>query len=78
MSHDELIAKIDTIDTWLSIGTVHKDLVFGMARIIRVVAELHKPKWIDNEWICPLCNPDNASFIPRPCETIQAIERELQ
>ena len=72
MTHDELLAKINVLEE-----TIHKELgntlILGSATpfdALRAVVELHKPDQWGEE--CKHC--DNGSY---PCETIQAIEKEL-
>ena len=67
MTHDELLAKIDS---FTCCSGAHE---FAL----RTVVELHKPQKItlpNGEWgtNCILC--DGFDY---PCETIQAIEKEL-
>jgi len=67
MTHDELLAKIDS---FTCCSGAHE-------LALRAVVELHKPQEItlpNGEWgtNCILC--DGFDY---PCETIQAIEKEL-
>lgn len=43
----------------------------------RVVVELHKPKNAYDVNFCPACSPMGYAIF-YPCQTIQAIEKELQ
>ena len=68
MSHDELLAKIDTLEAR------YTDYPSYLA--LRAVVELHKPteikyKWVEDGLSCLPCLTDY------PCLTIQAIEKEL-
>ena len=79
MTHDELLLKID----WI-IG-VHKELppsVNDSLKALRAVVELHKPisSWVYDELVenhhCS-CDEWNEYDMGYPCDTIQAIEKEL-
>jgi hypothetical protein len=62
MTHDELLAKIESnADAWAEPS-------FN-ANALRAVVELHSGDGINNR--CVSCSNGN------PCETIQAIEKEL-
>jgi len=63
MTHDELLAKIDSFSCCSGAHEL----------ALRAVVELHKP-CCDLEELCNECNP-NVSY---PCPTIQAIEKELK
>ena len=79
MTHDELLAVVNDYETGLSNGMVRKENVFAVAKAFRAVVELHKP--LDSLWykqiICESCQEGNDYPITYPCETIQAIEKEL-
>jgi len=80
MTHDELLAKLDSAP--------NADTCWKIA-IIRAVVELHKPDsngiceacdgecWGCGEWGCewPKCDCDCHPLYP--CDTMQAIEKEL-
>ena len=79
MTHDELLAKIDTLEAR------YTDYPSYLA--LRAVVELHKPEWVlpkitlrgtkpEPIAICNYCSDDQwrKSY---PCPTIQAIEKEL-
>ena len=69
MTHEELLAKIDKVP-FMPWGQYIKAL--------RAVVELHKPMWGS---VCSQCEGGaayDASFADWPCNTIQAIEKELQ
>lgn len=74
MSHDELLAKINAnlcgID---GCDGEHykKDDLHGEWFALRAVVELHKP----SEGQCYECHYEGRDY---PCETIQAIEKELK
>ena len=69
MKHDELLVRLD-------------DYGFGVPPLnaLRAVVELHKP--YEHEIIsyvfCKGCTIDVDLAPPYPCETIQAIEKELK
>ena len=70
MTHDKLLAKVDTLEAR------YTDYPTYLA--LRAVVELHKPQDItlpNGEWgtNCIIC--DGWQY---PCETIQTIERELK
>jgi len=70
MRHDELLAICDNYSFKDSAEPV---------KALRAVVELHKP--LDSLWykqiICESCQEGNDYPITYPCETIQAIEKEL-
>jgi hypothetical protein len=78
MTHDELLAKIgNPVDE----GYQYGDIVFNKA--LRAVVELHKPisdNSCSNLDCCGGPYPDLCEICSEhyPCETIQAIEKELQ
>jgi len=65
MTHDELLASIEQM--------MNHDAIF-MKDALRAVVELHKPEHSHSGYNCTYCFID-ASY---PCETIQAIEKELR
>lgn len=68
MTHDELLAKIDTLEAR------YTDYPTYLA--LRAVVELHKPEPLDERGdVCLTCCPDLLTLYP--CPTIQAIEKEL-
>ena len=70
MTHDELLAKIDTLEAR------YTDYPTYLA--LRAVVELHKPyDSILGETCCVICDEDWDIPAPYPCPTIQAIEKEL-
>ena len=84
MTHDELLAKIDTPNE------LHVPNADGPTKIyklksqhmkaLRAVAELHKP---DLENLCGECTSagismDSWELVAYPCPTIQAIKKELK
>ena len=86
MTHDELLAEIDSADEYNYFGGKQLNSAFGSA--LRAVVELHKP--YDSQdtpheiaigWCkgCSIVASVNkyASHI-YPCPTIQAIEKELK
>ena len=67
MTHDELLAEIDRVEIAWQID--------GM-NALRAVVELHKPRNTSMGIVCcELCS--ERIFKAYPCETIQAIEKEL-
>ena len=76
MTHEELLARADDLNMWVSLGQVHKDDVYAMARIVRSVINLHKLRFKGgggkHAKYCAECG------FPYPCPTIQAIEKELK
>ena len=68
MTHDELLAKIDT-----RLEIMGDKLV---SSALRAVVELHKSTNGYDRNICLFCSPE--ILVPYPCPTIQAIEKELQ
>ena len=72
MTHDELLADIEKLTVI--------DGIF-MKDALRAVVELHKPcePVSDDKFItCETCNYEYHREYPYPCETIQAIEKELK
>jgi hypothetical protein len=71
MEHDELLAKINyDIE-----GNPYDEYMSAL----RAVVELHKPveaEYFDNP-VCAACSPDIDTWFDYPCQTIQAIEKEL-
>jgi hypothetical protein len=69
MTHDELLAKIDY---WFDTDNFHLQ-----KNALRAVVELHKPITTPNNFsYCPECQYGHARGV-YPCQTIQAIEKEL-
>jgi hypothetical protein len=64
MTHDELLAEIDSYA-----------YVYKPKSALRAVVELHKPSK-DKCWECSF--PLDSIYVPYPCPTIQAIEKELK
>jgi hypothetical protein len=81
MTHDELLAKVETdqeVTKYLDKGLVSGDITINAARqhwfqsnALRAVVELHKPEEYGGPARCPV---DGSHY---PCSTIQAIEKEL-
>ena len=68
MTHDELLAEIDT-----RLEIMGDKLV---SAALRAVVELHKPTPLDERGdVCLTCCPDLLTLYP--CPTIQVIEKEL-
>ena len=70
MTHDELISLLTTM--------TNDDSIF-MKDALRAVVELHKPYQheVVSYVFCHGCTIDLDLAPPYPCETIQAIEKEL-
>jgi hypothetical protein len=88
MTHDELLAKIDsklefcTCDGWNNNCWADDNKPWI---ILRAVVALHRPEQEigggcdengEELWVCTHC-PDGDGFQDYPCLTIQAIEKEL-
>jgi hypothetical protein len=67
MTHDELISLLTTM--------TNHDAIF-MKDALRAVVELHKPEKIRMITYCDACTTDD-ELVGYPCDTIQAIEKEL-
>jgi hypothetical protein len=83
MTHDGLLAKIDEEGEFLVQHFDSKPIVHSA---LRAVVELHKPCETTPPWeyvkymACDACESwtnDGAYYLPYPCPTIQAIEKEL-
>ena len=78
MTHNELLAKIDyTVAIYEGLSVLDTRVLTAYLKALRAVVELHKPQDItlpNGEWgtNCIIC--DGWQY---PCETIQAIEKEL-
>ena len=77
MTHDELLAKIDTLEA--------RYTDYSSYLALRAVVELHKPWDVETEGgTFTLCNDCSRRVdlpgygILYPCKTIQAIEKELK
>ena len=79
MTHDELLAEIDNLDKNYYRASMPM-------QALRAVVELHKPFETTPPWeyvkymACGACESwttDGAYYLPHPCPTIQAIEKEL-
>jgi hypothetical protein len=80
MTHDELLVKVDSV-FYEDEGGTQLDLAGfnNQYRAIRAVVELHHPveaEYFDNP-VCAACSPDIDTWFDYPCQTIQAIEKEL-
>ena len=72
MTHDELLAEIDT-----RLEIMGDKLV---SAALRAVVELHKPSqsYLFDDEVCDFCSSEeDRSEILYPCPTIRAIEKEL-
>ena len=74
MTHDELLAKIDSnlSDCGYDCESCKRDNASWVA--LRAVVELHKP-W---NFGCSHCINIEGGYMSYPCPTIQAIEKELK
>jgi hypothetical protein len=75
MTHDELLASIEKM--------MNHDAIF-MKDALRAVVELHKPVKVNHNYYdtglgcsAPSCHDKYDEPGPYPCETIEAIEKEL-
>lgn len=82
MTHDELLAKINHIDSSADFIMDESEQYFF--KTLRAVVELHKPFMFNSnnpQLCCKSCDViDDYGDIapaPYPCPTIQAIEKEL-
>ena len=72
MTHDELLELIAANEEFYDDGTNRTPSWSAL----RAVVELHKPyDSILGETCCVICDKD---WAPYPCQTIQAIEKELE
>ena len=71
MTHDELLEKIKREEDYLK--TYAEGYGFVVTDALRAVVELHKPEHSHSGYRCTVCFIDTTY----PCETIEAIEKEL-
>ena len=77
MTHDELLAKIDELESvgwWSPIR-----FKYPSTSALRAVVKLHTPRkayFGDDEIVCRACGSADIEWT-YPCPTIQAIEKEL-
>ena len=85
MTHDELLDKIYW--HWKNANDAEFYGLSGYRKALRAVVELHKPKETTPPWAyekylacsaCEIYTNDGAYFVEYPCETIEAIEKELK
>jgi hypothetical protein len=78
MTHDELLAKLNgQIAGSNAIGC--KCPACDNAIALRAVVELHKPEQINPTYlVCTNCYDEESGPSDYPCDTIQAIEKELK
>lgn len=70
--YEDLIAKMDDIDVAISNGFGSAKVFLACVKITRLAIETHKP--FDNgQQYCKVCIGQSY-----PCETIQAIAKELE
>ena len=83
MTHDELLIRLMVLDADESEQT----RLSKTTQALRAVVELHKPKETTPPWVyekylacsaCEIYTNDGAYFVEYPCETIEAIEKELK
>lgn len=86
MTHDELLAQVDQWLTHSQTVSDEKNQAIKFLKAFRAVIELHKPNEYDGStceaheecWGCgEWGGTDPCSCNSYPCETIEAIEREL-
>jgi len=87
LTHDELLKKINIYTICIQptkAGMVcdnqHLKEIYPEWFALRAVVELHKPcdPVSDDKFVtCEICNYEYDREYPYPCETIQAIEKEL-
>ena len=79
MTHDELIYYIDDSTNGLKHEHLFEKLLAN-TKALRAVVELHKPYQheVVSYVFCHGCTIDLDLAPPYPCETIQAIEKELE
>jgi hypothetical protein len=74
MTHDQLLAKIDGLTYML----LPDEIPFEY-KALRAVLELHKPEQINPTYlVCTNCYDEESGPSDYPCDTIQAIEKELR
>jgi hypothetical protein len=74
MTHDQLLAKIDGLTYML----LPDEIPFEY-KALRAVVELHKPEQINPTYlVCTNCYDEESGPSDYPCDTIQAIEKELR
>ena len=82
MTHDKLLAEIDQWLTHSEIAKGQPNKAINVLKALRAVVELHKPlsSWVYEEFVenhhCS-CDEWNEYDMGWPCDTIQAIEKEL-
>ena len=70
MTHDELLDLVQK--------TYDVDRSYELFNALRAVVELHKPEQINpNYLVCTNCYDEESGPSDYPCDTIQAIEKEL-
>lgn len=77
MTHDELKQKIADIAHKKDAHEARNDFLLPLLAVVKL-HEPHKIVWTDyiTEMYCATCS--DAAYIAYPCETIQAIEKELR
>ena len=73
MTHDELLLNINRAIDYTSLQDGNVNMAPEI-KALRAVVELHKPIWIDSD-VPNWCTESCGSY---PCNTIQAIEKELK
>jgi len=77
VTHDELLAEIDQWLTHSEIAKRQPNKAINVLKALRAVVELHKEKLDDiGRPVCSGCFI-GSSWRIYPCQTIQAIEKEL-
>ena len=85
MTHDELLWAINSV---VESGPCETVGHYSSAKALRAVVELHKPEWVLPQIILRNTKPEPIAICTHcsdeqwrksyPCETIQAIEKELK
>ena len=77
MTHDELLWAINSV---VENGTCETVGHYSSAKALRAVAELHKPifRGCNDDRCCGSSDTCGHCADEYPCDTIQAIEKELQ
>lgn len=80
MAHEELLKKISEQSQTLNKGDGQGYKLVGLGAALHAVVEIHTPR--EHEVVsyvfCQGCTLDPDLAPPYPCETIQAIEKELK
>ena len=73
MTHNDLVEAVNS-PTFMNSRTLETPYI-----ALRAVLELHKPEQINPTYlVCTNCYDEESGPSDYPCDTIQAIEKELQ